>query len=485
LVVKSKKPADSTEQKKSRVKVGKLNLNKETVKDLSRDEARHVKGGAATQTCTGGEGIARPGATVAANHLIRLFAFFHCASRHALAPHASTNQRRHPEGRMNMKYFRPLLLLFVASVCGLNAGCAADSDVRAQRNDSKAAPAPTPVSVNVIEVFPTTVAGDLLVPASLSIENTAVVLAQRDGTIMQLEVGEGARVAQGQVLARLNDEEQRAELRQLEIDVNRLRIEEQQYKSLINVNRNELERELVLAKDGLTSKAEVERAQYRLDVSKSEYEKTRLATQSAEARVDAAKLELAKSIIRAPRSGTLTRRHVSQGTGVVKGDKLFEIAELSPLTVKFQVPQAEASRLSAGQVVSLSLTDERPVARARIRRIDPVADATSSTIGYLADIVADAGGLVPGLTVNVHVPRASAAASIWIPRAAFPAGSEPRTGTTTTLFVIENDRCAARQVLVNAAAGDQVEISSGLVSGERVILAPPTGLKLGDLVRAN
>jgi RND family efflux transporter MFP subunit len=390
-----------------------------------------------------------------------------------------------PHGRMNMKYLRSLLLMLACAACGLNAGCGSDPDARAQRNNSTTAHAPTPVAVNTIEVFPTAVAGDLLVPASLSIENTAVVLAERDGTITQLEVNEGARVAPGQTLARLNDEEQRAQVQQLEIEVNRLSIEEQQYKSLIDVNRNELERELVLAKDGLTSKAEVERAQYRLDVSKSEYEKTRLATQSAEARVEAAKLELAKSIVKAPRAGIITRRHVSLGTGIVKGDKLFEIAELSPLTVKFQVPQAEAARLSAGQVVALSLADERPVARARIRRTDPVADATSSTIGYLADVIASANGLVPGLTVNVHVPRASAAASIWIPRAAFPAGSEPRTGATATLFVIEGDRCAARQVLINAASGDQVEVSSGLVAGERVILAPPAGLKLGDFVRAN
>lgn len=386
-----------------------------------------------------------------------------------------------------MNYHRTLLFALVVMGCGLHAGCGSNSDARTQRNAGLAsAPAasPTPIVVNVIEALPVAAPGDLLVPASLSIENTAVVLAQRDGVVLQLEAAEGVRVAQGQTLARLDDDEQRAGLRQLEFEVSRLRIEEEQYKSLINVNRNELERELTLAKDGLTSKAEVERAQYRLDVAKAEYERTRLATKGAQARVESSRLELAKSVVKAPRAGVVTRRHVSQGTGVVKGDKLFEIAELSPLTVKFQAPQAGAVRLSVGQVVTLSLADERPAARARVRRVDPVADAASSTIGYLADVVAGAG-LVPGLTVNVHVPRTSAVALIWIPRAAFPAGSEPRAGTTSTLFVLESDRCALRQVWVNAAVGDQVEISSGLVAGERVIMAPPTGLKAGDMVRAN
>jgi hypothetical protein len=48
MVTKSKKITGEKEQKKGRVKVGELKLNKETVKDLTGDEARRIKGGAAT-----------------------------------------------------------------------------------------------------------------------------------------------------------------------------------------------------------------------------------------------------------------------------------------------------------------------------------------------------------------------------------------------------------------------------------------------------
>ena len=383
-----------------------------------------------------------------------------------------------------MNQRRAFLLALVAAVCGLHAGCGASSGAKPQPAARDSAAAPAPVAVNVIEARAVAAGGDLLVPAAISIENTALVLARRDGTILRLAASEGQRVAEGQTLAQLDDDEQRAQLRQLEVEVSRLRIEEDQYRALVNVNRNELEREQTLARDGLTSKAQVERAQYRLDVARAESERARLATQGAQARVEAARLELAKSNVRAPRGGVVTRRHVSLGTGVVKGDKLFEIAELAPLTVKFQVPQAGAARLSVGQVLTLSLADERAVAQARVRRVDPVADAASSTSGYLADVVGG-GGLAPGLTVNVHVPRAGGAALVWIPRAAFPAGSDPRPGASSALYVLQGDRCVERQVWINSEAGDQVEITTGLAPGELVILAPPNGLKPGDLVRAN
>lgn len=170
-------------------------------------------------------------------------------------------------------------------------------------------------------------------------------------------------------------------------------------------------------------------------------------------------------------------------TGVVKNDKLFEIEQLAPLTVTFQVPQTGTSGLSVGRIVSLSLPDNRLVARARIRRVAPVADAANSTFGYVADVIGGAG-LMPGLTVNVHVPRAAAAASVWLPRAVFPAANEPRPAAPATLFGLDGDRCMTHDVWVNSVAGDQVEISSGLNAGERIILYP-ADLKAGDVVRAN
>jgi RND family efflux transporter MFP subunit len=381
---------------------------------------------------------------------------------------------------------RTIMLLLCLSACTLSIGCGTASKAKTTKATTPpAAPAArnaAPVVVNVIEARSAQVTGDLLIPSSLAVEQTALVLAQRDGILLQVEASEGQHVTQGQTLARLNDEDERAQLRQAELEVQRLQLEEGQYKALVMVNRNELEREQQLAKEGIASRAQVEHAQYQLDASSGEYEKTRLATKAAQARVEAVKLEIAKSVVNAPRAGVITHRFVSAGTGIVKNDKLFEIEQLEPLTVKFQVPQTGASILSVGQLVNLSLPDGRMIAGARVRRVDPVADATSSTFGYLADVLG--GGWKPGLSVNVHVPRTTNGASIWLPRSVFLPDSEPRAGASATLFVVDGDHCAARDVWINSLAGDQVEINSGLAAGERVIL-DPTNLKAGDAVQVN
>lgn len=374
-------------------------------------------------------------------------------------------------------------------LCGcLLAGCTLGGKTRELGKTAPPSnPSGGPVVVNVFDAQPTTNSsgGDLLIPAAISVEQTAVVLAEREGRIVNLRGPEASRVAKGEVLAQFNEDDQRSQLRQAEIEVSRLTVEEQQYDSLVKLNRSELDRELLLNKQGVSSATDVERARYKHDQSVHEFNKTKLATEGARARVEAVKLELQKSTVRAPISGFVTHRYVALGTNVARNEKLFELSMLVPLRVKFQLPQTEKNRPVTGQIIRLSaMNDGQVIATARIRRIDLVADSTTNTFGYLADVVGGTG-LMPGLAVNVHLPRGGNAESFWIPRAAFHAGADLHNGSSITLFIVEGDKASSRIVVVSGSEGDQVEVVSGLVKDDRVVLAPPAGLKDGDPVQLN
>lgn len=373
------------------------------------------------------------------------------------------------------------LYVLVFIVCLLSA-CSAGSKPR------QISAVPTPAAAVVVNVFDAqpsanSSSGDLLIPAAISVEQTAVVLAEREGRIINLRGQEAARVTKGEILAQFNEDDQRSQVRQAEIEVDRLGVEEQQYDALVKLNRSELDRELLLAKQGVSSSADVERAKYKHEQSLHEYSKTRLATEEARARVEAAKLELQKSTVRAPITGIVTRRYIALGTNVARNDKLFEVSKLAPLQVKFQLPQTEKVVPTRGQIVSLSaVNNSQPIGAARIRRIDPIADATINTFGYLADVISGPG-LMPGVAVNVHLPRPPNVDSFWIPRAAFQPTADLQSGSSMTLFVVEGDKASSRVVLVSGFEGDQVEVVSGLMKDDRVVLAPPAGLKDGDMVQ--
>jgi RND family efflux transporter MFP subunit len=401
-----------------------------------------------------------------------------------------TKRARRSKNKLPMSRAEKILFGILLCCCALLAGCTAGSRTRDANSRSSSIANSSTSARTVVHVFdaqpsPSATGGEILIPASLSVEDTAIVLAERDGRIVTLRGQEGARVGKGEVLAAFNDDDQRSQLQQAQIEVSRLKVEEQQYDALVKLNRSELDRELSLFKDGVSSKREVEQAQYKLEQSTHEYEKSRLATQSAQAHIESIKIEFAKSTVRAPISGIITRRYVTLGTNVARNDKLFEVSQLSPLEVKFQLPQTERERLSPGQLINLSAAgSEATMATARIRRIDAVADATSNTLGYLADITGGSG-LMPGLAVNVHLPRPMNSLAFWVPRAAFPATAALASGASVTLFTVEGERVSARTVIIGAIQGDQVEIVSGLAANERVILTPPTEMKDGDTVEVS
>jgi HlyD family secretion protein len=376
---------------------------------------------------------------------------------------------------------RLCLVLFLAG--SALSGCAVGS--RTLPSDNRAAgpvSSRAPVTVHVFNAQATANAsgGDQLIPAALSVEGTAIVLAERGGRIISLNGSEGARVRKGDVLAHFNEEDQRTQLRQAQIEVSRLKVEEQQYEALLKLSRSELDREQTLARQGVSSKVNVEQAEYKLDQATREYEKTKLASESGRSRVRAAEIEIEKSTVHAPINGVVVHRYATLGSSVAQNDKLFEISKLSPLELKFQLPQNQGRKLHVGEVLNLSAVgDDRIIARARVRRIDPVADATSNTFGYLADVVSGSG-LMPGLAVNVHLSLAGAATSFWIPRAAFPSGTDLQSGASSTLFIVDGTQAGSRLVLVHAIEGDQVEINSGLSADDRIILSPPADLKDRD-----
>ena len=135
-------------------------------------------------------------------------------------------------------------------------------------------------------------------------------------------------------------------------------------------------------------------------------------------------------------------------------------------------------------LVRLHADDQRVVATARLQRLAPVADAASNARSYFAILLGNTT-LIPGTAVSVLRPHVNASTGYWIPRAAFAVSEDLQRGTSAVLLVVENGRCAARTVWLGALASDQVEVRSGLMTGDQIVLTSSAGLKPGVGVTVN
>ncbi len=228
--------------------------------------------------------------------------------------------------------------------------------------------------------------------ATLRAEKQASVTSRTRGVIRRLLVEEGDWVAEGAVLARLEDDQQR--------------IEHERAMTTHATKARELERAESLHQQGLLSEETYETV-------RREAEESRQTSQLME-------LMLARTTIRAPFAGVIVERHLDAGGNVSDGTPVYEIADLKPLFADVHIPERQIGRLAVGQQVRLIVDDAESSARARIERIAPAVDPSTGTVKVTLT-VRQARQLRPGSFVRVGVITDTHEQALVLPRSALVA----------------------------------------------------------------
>lgn len=180
--------------------------------------------------------------------------------------------------------------------------------------------------------------------------------------------------------------------------------------------------------------------------------------------------------IPAPFDGVVTRRRIEAGDLAAPGMPLFDIEDLSKLKVEAQVAESAIAGLSVGDAVAV-VTESGAARPATLDEILPAGDPASRTFTVKA-IVDNADGAL----------RSGGFARLRIPGAAREVLRVPGTAVVTRgplrgVFVVDDSGVARlRWVTLGRMTAAEVEVLSGLSSGERVVTAPPGELEDGRRV---
>lgn len=184
-----------------------------------------------------------------------------------------------------------------------------------------------------------------------------------------------------------------------------------------------------------------------------------------QAEVDLAQSRLSKTIIRAPFSGEILRRNVTQGTYLSSGDSLMTLVRSNPIWFRGTIPERYAQQLQLGQKIRIRLALRAEPLEASISRISPVLDELSRALTYEVRIDNPDAQLRTGLFAEGEILLNSEATAIAIPQDAVRefAGVE----RVTKLF----EGKPVEQIIDTGERRDgQVEITSGLATGDIVLI---------------
>ncbi len=285
---------------------------------------------------------------------------------------------------------------------------------------------------------------------TLEADNEVDIVARTSGPIVELRTEEGRRAGRGELLARIEDDEARAQL-----EISRVTLEEAEsaFERAESLKANQL-------------------------ISPEEYDRVRSELDTARAQFTANRLQVDYTQIRAPFAGLIVNRYVDRAQQVGPGAALFRISDFDPLLCPVQVPERELPKLAIGQTAYLTVEawpDER--FPARVLRLSPVVDSSTGTIKVTLD-VDGSGQLRPGMFARVFLETDTHEEAVVIPKAALSLES-----LGDAVFVLDGGVARRRDVVLGFEEGESVEVLSGVAVGEEVIVVGQDGLADGTQVQ--
>ncbi len=271
-------------------------------------------------------------------------------------------------------------------------------------------------------------------------------------------VEEGARVREGQPMARLDDRQSRAMAEEAE--------------ARAQFATEDLARTRTLVARDIAARASLERAER--------------DARAARAAADAARQRLEDYVVRAPTDGVVLRRDAEMGEVVDTPAALFWIGEPRPLRVTAEVDEEDIARIRIGQRALLR-ADAFPgqVLRAEVAQITPKGDTSRKAYRVRLALPEDTPLLV-GMTVEANIVLREAAEAVLVPPAALrlaPNGAAGGGTRAASVWVVEKEVARRREVEAGVQGPRATEVRRGLQPGESVILDPPTTLTDGQSVR--
>lgn len=205
-------------------------------------------------------------------------------------------------------------------------------------------------------------------------------------------------------------------------------------------------------------------SQLELDMARMQFETAEGAVKQAQGAVDAAGAVANESRVRAPFDGVVVEKFVQVGDLVAPGRPLLRVQSAGGQELRFTVRAGDAAELAVGTEISCTLDNTGQTFSATISELAPSADPLTHSVLVRAQL-SGADSLAAGHTVVAEIPGAMLRTVLAPKSAIFTAG-----GVQLATVVGDNGAARTRAVTVGRARGDEIEILSGLMAGDVVVL---------------
>lgn len=302
------------------------------------------------------------------------------------------------------------------------------------------------VAANYIVIRDTTLIENIFTTGNIQADESVDLKTETAGKVVKIFFKEGAKVKEGELLLKLNDQELRAQYDRAK--ARQKLAEEQEYRQRI-----------LLKKEA---------------ISQQEYDIVFTELQSLKAETELINAQLAKTELRAPFSGQLGLRMISVGDYINTTSTIAKLVKNDKVKITFSVPEKYSNSIKNNAEIIFSVEGNNKKYKASVYAIEPIIDENTRTLQVRA-IANNEGELVPGSFSKVELELKELRNTIIIPnQSVIPILKGKK------VYISENG--LAKEVIIETGIrNDQyIQVVSGLKVGDTVITTGIMSIKNGS-----
>ncbi|MFH1119072.1 MAG: efflux RND transporter periplasmic adaptor subunit [Bacteroidota bacterium] len=291
-----------------------------------------------------------------------------------------------------------------------------------------------PVSVDVIVAAYSDFSSDIEVNGTVLSEEMIELHPEISGRITYLNIPDGASVKAGTILARINDADLQAQLQQQKVQLALAEKTELRLRQLLEVNG-------------------VDQATYDAALSQANL---------IQANINVLNAQIDKTIIKAPFSGRLGLRLVSEGAYVSPATVIGTLQQTDRIKIDFSVPESYESLVKTGKTISVRTNGSDENLTATINAIEPQINPATRNLRVRARL--NGGIISPGAFVSVFLNERKTGIVI-------PTNAIIPDALSSQVVLVKEGKAVFQDVETGIRTSDNVEITSGIQSGDSVVVS--------------
>lgn len=275
---------------------------------------------------------------------------------------------------------------------------------------------------------------------ALSAEEDVELAFETAGKLIQIYFVEGSRVQKGQLLAKVNDAQLKAQLQKLQAQ--------------LKLAEDRLYRQNVLLE--------------RDAVSQESYDQAATETETLKADIALVEARIAETELRAPFDGIIGLRYVSEGAYVSTSTKIVRLVKLNPIKIDFSISERYANKVKEGDKITFSVRigDKIETYTAAVYAVEPEITSDTRSLVVRARCSNNNELLIPGMSASVELTMSSTDNAISVPSEAIIS----ELGLSK-VYLYKNGIAVSREIIPGMRTESHVQVLDGVGIGDTLIVS--------------